>query len=118
MELPNKFAAYVSIEKITDYLLSDSHAVGKSKAKFFRSVGFGESNVSQFEKRLLDIAHTGPVSEIKETLFGMKYVIDGALETPSGVIIQLRTIWIIETGEEQPRFITAYPLDRSKELET
>lgn len=111
MELPNKFAAYVPIEKITDYLLSNSHAVGKSKVKFFRSVGFGEINVSQFEKNILDIAHTGIVSESKETPFGIKYVVDGALETPSGVIIQLRTIWIVETGEEQPRFITAYPMD-------
>lgn len=111
MELPNKFAAYVPIEKITEYLLSDSHAVGKSKAKFFRSFGFDETNVNQFEQRLLNIANTGTVSEIKETPFGMKYVVDGALETPSGVIILLRTVWIIETGEEQPRFITAYPLD-------
>jgi hypothetical protein len=111
MELPNRLAAYVPIEKITEYLLSDSHAVGKSKAKFFRSFGFDETNVNQFEQRLLDIAHTGTVSEIKETLFGMKYVIDGALETPRGIIIQLRTVWIIETGEEQPQLITAYPLN-------
>lgn len=111
MELPNRLAAYVPIEKITEYLLSDSHAVGKSKAKFFRSFGFDETNVNQFEQRLLDIAHTGTVSEIKETPFGMKYVIDGALETPRGIIIQLRTVWIVETSENEPRFITAYPLN-------
>ncbi|OIN90356.1 MAG: hypothetical protein AUJ21_08315 [Anaerolineae bacterium CG1_02_58_13] len=111
MELPNRLAAYVPIEKITEYLLSESHAVGKSKAKFFRSFGFDEINVTLFEQRLLHIAHAGSVSEIKETTFGVKYIIDGTLETPRGVIIPLRTVWIIETGEEQPRFITAYPLD-------
>jgi hypothetical protein len=111
MELPNKHTAYIPSEKITEYLLSESHAVGKSKAKFFRSFGFEEANMNQFEQRLLHIAHTGSVSEIKETTFGVKYIIDGTLETPRGAIIPLRTVWIIETGEEQPRFITAYPLD-------
>ncbi len=111
MELPNKLAAYVPGEKIKEYLLSESHAVGKSKAKFFRSFGFAETNMNQFEQSLLNIAHTGKVLEIKETPFGVKYVIDGALETPRGVIIQLRTIWITEISEDKPRFITAYPLD-------
>ncbi len=111
MELPNKHTAYVPSEKVTEYLLSVSHAVGKSKAKFFRSFGFDETNINRFEQGLMLIAHAGNVSEIKETSFGVKYIIDGALETPSGIIIQLRTVWIIETGEERPRFITAYPLD-------
>jgi hypothetical protein len=54
MELPNKLQAYISISKITDYLLSESHVVGKSKAKFFRSFGFNETNISQFAKGLVD----------------------------------------------------------------
>lgn len=35
MELPNKSHAYVSTRKIADYLLSETHAVGKSKPSFF-----------------------------------------------------------------------------------
>lgn len=111
MELPNKHTAYVPAEKIMEYLLSESHAVGKSKAKFFRSFSFDETNITQFEQGLLHIAYAGSVSEIKETPFGAKYIIDDTMETPSGLIIQLRTVWLIETGKEQPRFITAYPLD-------
>jgi hypothetical protein len=111
MELPNKSRAYVSISKITDYLLSETHNVGKSKARFFRSFGFDETTVNQFEQGLIRIAQTESIAETTETIYGKKYVIDGELETPSGDIIHLRTVWIIETGDDIPRLITAHPLD-------
>jgi len=111
MELPNKFHAYVSISKITDYLLSETHIVGRSKARFFRSFGFDETNVSQFEQGLIHIAQIELVAEITETIYGKKYVIDGDLETPSRDKIHLRTVWIIETGDDIPKLVTAYPLD-------
>jgi len=101
----------VSISKITDYLLSETHAVGKSKAKFFRSFGFDETNVGQFQQDLIRIAQIEPVTEIVETAYGEKYVIDGELETPKSVMIRVRTVWVIETGDTIPRFVTAYPLD-------
>jgi len=34
MELPNKEKAYIPLAKLKDYLLSETHSVGKSKAKF------------------------------------------------------------------------------------
>jgi len=50
MKLPNGKRAYIPKEKLTDYILSETHAGGKSKAKFFRSVGFNETNTSVLEK--------------------------------------------------------------------
>jgi hypothetical protein len=41
---------------------------------------------------------------------GVTYLIEGLLETPSGRKPHVRTIWLIETGQVAPRFITAYPL--------
>ncbi len=111
MELPNKLRASVSVSKIADYLLSETHAVGKSKAKFFRSFGFNETNISQFEKGLVDIAQTEAVVETAQTPCGKKYVVDGALKTPDGDMIHLRTVWIVETGDDIPKLVTAYPLD-------
>ena len=35
MELPNKSKAYVSLEKITDYLLSETHAWANQKQDIF-----------------------------------------------------------------------------------
>ena len=52
MELPNKSRAHVPLEKVTDYLLSGTHAVGKSKAKYFRSYGFSDENASDLAEGL------------------------------------------------------------------
>ena len=112
MELPNKSKAYVSLEKITDYLLSETHAVGKSKARYFRSYGFDSRNTSQLVEGLLAIAQNTQVADSERSPYGTKYMIDGALDTPNGVMIRVRTIWIIEKGQDTPRFITAYPIEK------
>lgn len=111
MELPNKANAFVSIRKVSEYLISETHAVGKSKAKYFRSLGFNEQNVGQFQQGLIRLAQEEYVTEVGETIYGKKYIVDGNLETPRGDMIRLRTVWIIETGDSVPRLVTAYPLD-------
>jgi hypothetical protein len=39
-----------------------------------------------------------------------KSKVDGSIQVQAGVSIKLRTIWIIDKGEEVPRFVTAYPM--------
>ena len=56
MKLPNGKNAIVSKEKLTDYLLSETHATGKFKAKFFRNLGFDETNANLFEETIRKIA--------------------------------------------------------------
>ena len=90
-------------------MLSETHAVGQAKAKYFRALGFDETNVHVLEQGLLTIAHNAMVQEVVSSPHGTKYVIDGFLETPRGSSPLLRTVWILETGEENPRFVTAYP---------
>jgi len=91
--------------------LSEKYAVGKSKARFFRSLGFDESNAGEMEQGLLGIAQTGEIKESIASPHGTKYVIDGFLKTPQGVEVRIRTIWIIEAGHQAPRFVTAYPIE-------
>ena len=110
MRLPNKEKAYIPPNKLTGYLLSETHAVGKSKAKFFRPLGFDETTVEQLEQGLLAIAQTNEVRESIALPHGTKYVIDGLLKTPKGTVVRIRTIWILEAEDENPRFITAYPI--------
>jgi hypothetical protein len=109
MALPNSDKAYIPSQKLKGYLLSEAHGVGRSKAKFFRSLGFDESNVALFEQNLLEIARTGTMVEIVTTQHGKKYVVDGTLEAPGGRTVTIRTIWIIEVDTDEPRFVTAYP---------
>ena len=112
MILPNCEKAYIPSAKLYNYLLSTSHSAGKGKAKFFRKFGFDKYNANALKIGLLSIAQAEEVLNITTTPFGVKYLIDGSLLTPLGITINVRTIWIVETGEDAPRFVTAIP--RSK----
>jgi hypothetical protein len=107
--LPNRKKAFIELPKLTDYLLSESHAVGKSKAKFFRELGFNQENVAILEQQLLNLAYFQDVTETITTVHGIKYVIVGTINSPSGKIVNILTVWIIDVGHENPRFVTARP---------
>lgn len=112
MKLPNLECAFVRPEKITEYLLSENHPVGRHKAKFFFSFGFSLSSWRQLESALLIHLNQYDVSQIEATPFGTSYIIDGPLQTPDGRVPLMRTVWFIETGQTAPYFVTAYPLKR------
>ncbi len=109
MRLPSSELAWVPREKLAGYLLSSAHPVGSAKARFFRGFGFNEQNLGLLEAGLLLVARTSEVAATTETPYGTKYEIDGDLETPLGRKVTIRTVWIIEAGEQNPRFVTAFP---------
>jgi Domain of unknown function (DUF6883) len=87
MKLLNRENAYIPPPKLIDYLLSETHSVGRSKAKFWRAIGFDETNVEVLEQGLMAIAHAEDVKEIVSSPYGMKYVIEGSLQTPTGSVV-------------------------------
>jgi hypothetical protein len=109
MQLPNRFQAYIPSQKLSAYLLSETHAVGKAKAAFFRALGFNETTIPLLEHGLLALAYSTPVQDVVPSPHGVKYIIEGVLEAPSGASPRIRTVWILENGETHPRFVTAYP---------
>jgi hypothetical protein len=113
-EFHNREKAYVPLSKLKDYLLSETHSVGKSKAKLLRSVGFNEMNTNLLKEGLIAIARAGDIKEVVSSPYGVKYLIDGMLKTPTGGFIKMRTIWTIDKGQVRPRFVTAYPLGTTK----
>jgi hypothetical protein len=110
MKVPNCHQAQVPGKKLTDYLLSETHPVGKAKSKFFRALGFDETNLDLLKQGLLEIVQSQEVDEEETTPHGVKYAVNGELTTPLGVEVQVRTIWITDIGKTEPRFVTAYPL--------
>lgn len=110
MALPEAKSARVDLEKLTGYLLSESHPIGRSKARFFRGLGFNDSNSTLLQRGLMGIAKEGAVVQQVSSRHGIKYVLDGEIQTPLGRRVTLRTIWIIDVGQQHPRFVTAYPL--------
>ncbi len=110
MKLPNGKNAFISREKLTNYLLSETHSIGRAKAKFFRRLGFNESNVNQLEKSLLKIAKTNSIKGVKEIVYGTNYVIEGRIKGSSGKVTTIVTVWFAKAKESKPSFVTAYPV--------
>jgi hypothetical protein len=110
MKLPNSIDAYVPDAKLFAYLLSPSHPEGGPKSEFFSAVGYPVENAEALRREFLRIAHNEDVKEEIVFEFGVKYVVEGVLVRAGGAGIPIRTIWVIDKGENAPRFVTAYPL--------
>ncbi|MCK5329682.1 MAG: hypothetical protein KAR36_13855 [Candidatus Latescibacteria bacterium] len=110
MKLPNRKSAYISPRKLHDYLLSETHSVGRWKARFFRALGFDETNADMLKQSLIALAHSEEIKDVVLSEYGTKYIIEGSLQTPAGIRVQVRTVWIIEAEQDHPRFVTAYPV--------
>lgn len=109
MWLLNRDKAFIPEQKFQNYLLSMTHPVGKSKAKFFSNLGFNKTNVDQLENKFLRIAQEEEVLTTKNTSYGTKYIIEGSLNYSQSSVIMIRTVWITEIGNQEQRFVTAYP---------
>ena len=109
MKLPNADRAHVHREKITEYLLSIAHPDGRSKARFFSEFGFSLENWEILAEALRKHGTGYPIVKAVESDFGMRYNVEGELETPDGRRPRVRTVWILSRVSEPPRLITAYP---------
>ncbi len=110
MKLPRHERATVERSKIVDYLLA--HEDKSGKAGFFAGFGFTRRHWRVFAALLLRHAAENEVARVADSVFGVKYVIEGPLATPDGRNPQIRSVWIIDRGEVRPRLVTAYPLKR------
>lgn len=115
VRLPNGEKASVPHAKLSGYLLSETHPVGKSKARLFRSLGFHDNNLDALVSELLSLAKEGEVVVAEPSLFGIKYVVEGMVNAPSGGSVRIRSVWIIEKNSVEPRFVTAYPAPEVRE---
>ncbi len=109
MILPGADRSVVEPTKIRDYLLSASHPIGRFKARFFRSLGYTGDDWQQLATDLEGLAGSGDAVLGKATEFGQKYEVHGILRGPSGRKASVVTVWIVLTGDNVPRLVTAYP---------
>jgi hypothetical protein len=109
VKLPNEARAVVAEEKVTNYLLSTTHPVGRWKAAYFIEHGFSVDRPDELIGALLIHAAEHEVAEMETTDYGTIFTIEGPLETPSGRRPGVRSVWIVTTGIEFPRLVTAYP---------
>ncbi|NJL57484.1 hypothetical protein HC928_21890 [bacterium] len=112
MKLPNLENLLVEKAKIADYLLSQEKSSGKSA--FYLVFGFTLADWEILKAALIQHATTHEVARSSETAHGIKYIIEGKLQTPDGRSPQVRSVWIIDRGKDAPRLVTAYPLGGDK----
>ena len=112
MPIPEAHRAGVPHGKITRYLLDESHPVGGSKARWLMLAGYCPDRPQQLVADLLAIVRSSDVWAARRTKYGVRYEVTGMVRSPTGRDLVIRTIWIIESGRDVPRFVTAYPLKR------
>ncbi|MCL5977352.1 MAG: hypothetical protein M1147_04375 [Nitrospirae bacterium] len=112
MKLPNSKNAYISSSKLLDIMtaLRSGNGCPWDKEQTAESL---KPFLVEETYEVLEALDEGDPKKIKEVItspHGVKYLIEGSIQTPTGTYIKLRTIWIIDSGQDYPRFVTAYPL--------
>lgn len=113
MQLPGFDRAIVPEAKIIDYLLSPNHPTGHGKARWFKKLGFTANAWEVLAEALKRYAATHDLAKVEDSPYGKRYTVEGELDSPEGGKPVIRSIWFIETGQDEPGFVTAYPLRRS-----
>jgi hypothetical protein len=109
MKLPNANKAFVSREKIVDYLLNPAHPDNGGKAEFFTQLGFRADQWELLAAALKQLAATGEVISTIRSPHGEKHVIVGRIQSPAGRTSSAQAIWIVDKGQDTARLVTAYP---------
>ena len=81
--LPNVTQAVIEEEKVREYLLSDSHPVGRFKAVFFRSLGFDREAWEVLRDALLAHAKEHQPVPGEKDRYGQRFEVRGILSGPS-----------------------------------
>lgn len=110
MKLPNGDLAMVDIEKIRDYCLSPNHPRGKHKAKVFHaSLYLTVEDAEAFRSALLEAARSEEAIAGSFDSYGTRYIVDFELKHKDRAA-EVRSCWIIRTGDDRPRFVTCFVL--------
>ena len=109
MQLPNAHRAVVDESKVRDYLLSIEHPIGRFKAAFFRALGYSAVNWVVLQHDLLAHGRTGEATPDAPSAHGQKFRVRAMLQGPEGRSAPVGSVWILRTGDDAPRFVTAFP---------
>jgi len=107
-QLPNAALAHVGDAKVRNYLLNPGNLQNQGKAGQFGQYGFVRDQWQVLADALCKHPAINPVVRTAASPHGVKYVVECSLETPDRRNPCLRSVWIIEYGQERPRLVTAY----------
>jgi len=106
--LPNANKVIVDIKKLEGYCLNTSHPRGKHKAKVFKSVlELTTNDAKLLSTKLKEVVSEVDSSFLSEDDFGIRYFVDFNMEVNKKKAT-IRSVWIIKSDEDFPRFVTCY----------
>ena len=110
MKLPNAERAFVDIEKIQDYCLSQTHPRGRHKARVFAdAVGMVAADAQELRRRILAAAVISDATLAEKDDYGQRYVVDFSINR-TGREATVRSRWIVRRDEDFPRLTSCYVL--------
>jgi hypothetical protein len=108
--LPNAERAILEIRKIADYCLSSVHPRGRHKARVFRdALELNQDDAEWLRVELLDGVRRGEATELSSDDLGGRWRVDVPVAR-QGKSVVVRTVWIVRSGEQVPRFVTCWVL--------
>lgn len=112
MKLSDHHVLVVEQKKLKEYLLNFGHDDGAPKARFFLTLGYGESTWRDLAETLREHAARNEVFQTVESSFGKKYIVKGPIRTFDGFIREpgIFSVWIVERDSSEARLVTAYPV--------
>lgn len=106
--LPHGDRAILDVRKLREYCLSPTHPRGRHKARVFRqALGLRQDDAEWLRNALLEVAAEGEAMSIAVDAWGTQWRLDVALRRHHKTAV-VRTVWLVRTGDELPRFVTCW----------
>ncbi len=109
-KVPNAERAILDIRKIAGYCLSPEHPRGRHKARVFRdALELRQDDAEWLRTALLDGLRYVEATELSTDDLGRRWRADIPVTRHSRLAV-VRTMWIVRSGEQIPRFVTCWVL--------
>jgi hypothetical protein len=99
-------AAEIAPRKLHGYVLSQTHPIGRFKARFFAALGYSAERWQEFEADLRSQHLTQSATASESIRDGQLYTIRAILKGPNALV---QSVWFVAAHGGRPRFVTAYP---------
>jgi hypothetical protein len=104
------YDAVISLEKMRDYLLKPLETGDKSK--YLISGGYSRSDPERLSRDIREQLLPAKGIFQEQTLYGDKFIVEGYLQCPNGMMLGVKTIWERDDEDGTFRFITLFPRRR------
>jgi hypothetical protein len=103
--------AIIAIAKVTGYLLR--WRPENDKSQFLAQAGYTEQHAEQLTADIRQQLLAREAVFAEATEYGELYRIVGTLAGPNGRVLEVVSIWMIESATGETKFITLYPAKES-----